>query len=457
MQVGMTSFRFNASGDTISFTDVDGAAFVPEHIYFISGTNVNNKLWFNGTGLFNTWSLTQNLTKVAGSLSVMQAGAENPQFGTQKVTCSAAGNGSTAFYDSFESDAFGAGNIFRRCTLSAVGSGFFTYAVTQESFPFPTDVIALCIRGVEIEYHNVIGAVTVPTSFDPKGIWCPKFTQWLASGSLATGAGGPNMGWGWDSPNGGPSSIQARIVENNYRYVTTNSYEGTITSLAGSPTVTDSGQVTDWGTEEFTVSGGSSRLYVIGGDEIQTASGSFELNNTLGEQTFDTTIWAHLLFTVTVGMTTEDTAVNDYAEICFGITDGVNASSFWVGESRIGNTFPLLGASYLSTDSLIRAVDNAGVVSGATVFGTESTIVELNQNGTATIDITTTDAKARKVYWFAIGEAAVTPPTPVNPGGIYKLVPQKKQDTVWLNSATDDEALFKIPDPNAYTALVGDE
>jgi len=40
--------------------------------------------------------------------------------------------------------------------------------------------------------------------------------------------------------------------------------------------------------------------------------------------------------------------------------------------------------------------------------------------------------------------------------GIYKVVPGKRNDTLWINVATDETEDVKIPDPNFKTALIGE-
>lgn len=456
IQVGITSFRYNTAGATVNFTDPGGAEFIPDYIYLINGSSLDNTLYSNGSGNFNTWSFNQNLTEVATSKSVNQSNAENPQLGLKMVT-GAEGGGLNAALNSFESDIFFGGNVYRSCKITAVGSGFFTYTIVSDANFFTTDVIAVCVKGISLEFVGVGVAGTYSTSFDPKGVWTPRLTQWSNTNSGPfSGTGGANNGWGADSPNGGPFSVQTliQLQDGNFRYVTTDSYSGTIDSSG--PSTSIAGKVTDWGTNQLTVTAGTARLYVIGGDNVITATGSFNLSQTTGDQVFEIGIWAKLLFTITVGTDEVDELLSDYGEVCFGATNGTDAVSFWYGERTNGNILPLQGACYISSNSLIRAVDNTGVQSSSTVFGAVADIVELSPFGNGTIHLSVADSKARKVYWLAIGTE--TQPLPPNAaGGIYKLIPTKKQDTVWIDVDTEDEALFKIPDPNAYTGLVGDE
>lgn len=416
IQVAVTSFRYNTLGDTVNFTDSGGATFIPDYIYLINGSCLNNTLYSNGTGAFNTWSINHNLTETATRKSAGQAAGEDPQF-FAKICSGAIGQGLNAALNSFESDIFFGGNVYRSCQITAVGNGFFTYSVIADANFFTTDVIALCIKGISMEPISVGVAGSYATSFDPKGVWHPRLPPWSnAATGLSTGAGGANIGWGWDSPNGtGPNSAQI-LVENqdgNYRFVTTASYNGGINSIG--PTTSIAGTVTEWGTNQLTVTAGTTSLYVIGGDNVLTASGSFDLNTFPGQQTFDTIIWAKALLTVTVGTDTEDSLLSDYGEICLGFTNGLTAASHWYGESTNGNVLPLQGACYISNDSLIRAVDSGGVQSASTTFGVQAAIQSLSDTGIGTINITAADGKARKVYWFAIGQQAVPPTPPVEP------------------------------------------
>lgn len=458
MQVAVTLFRMvtGLASATVSFTDANGANFVPEYIFQMNGSCVNNVLYSNPTGAFNTCSINNNWFSVAGNLSYYRGIAELPQFGG-KIMSGGGGSGVYSNINSLEADVFFGGNIYRQCTINSVASGSFTYTATTNSIAFDTDVLVLILAGVSIEFVNVILAQTYTTSFgEPKGLINFQIPTWSSSGSLATASGEGKFGIGFDSPNGG-SQAAVMLMGNqggNYRYQSNSVYEATLSS----GTVTLGPTISDWLDTGFVTTGTNGPCYAIGGAGLITASGEFDLHTVIGPQDISTGVLmnAYVVFLVGIGAEDNGTIYSDFTEYCLGFSNGTDQGSHWLGERRVGNTLPLYGACYISDDSVLRFVDATGPNGSSTLFGTTASFTSINPFGSFRINIDSTDGLARKAKWFAIG--LESPPIPPSAGGgIYVLVPQKKQDTVWLDPDTEDKALFKIPDPNAFTALVGDE
>ena len=138
--------------------------------------------------------------------------------------------------------------------------------------------------------------------------------------------------------------------------------------------------------------------------------------------------------------------------MCSGWYDGRTNAGFWAGEKTNGNTGTGFGARYLSNNSILRFGSPNGA---STVFNSSAVVSHMSPSGPVTLNWTGTLGSSQ-ILWFAVG-LEITHHV-IGPGeGIYKLVPEKRQDTIWFDGSDGSRYLKKLPDPNAFTALVGDE
>lgn len=125
-------------------------------------------------------------------------------------------------------------------------------------------------------------------------------------------------------------------------------------------------------------------------------------------------------------------------ELDFSITagGGLTPSSFTLHDSQ-SQVFTDLTAGFYS---IVETVPDGWEASYAVSNNSPNTSVSVSSGESVIVTITNTP---------------VIPPA-VSAGGIYKIVPGKREDTLWLDFTSDATVDVKIPDPYIRTALIGE-
>ncbi len=409
--------------------DEDGHQFIPEIVHCLHGSNVFNTLFSNGSGGGNTFAMDTNLVRLSDGAAGYYASAELPQFGG-KIGSGAGGSGSTAGFASLEASAFFGGDIYRWGTFQNPALGSVELKLAKNDNYFPTDVLCLCLAGVSIEsLPNALANGARTSALARTAALYAAFGGVSAAGSIATAAGGGNLGFGWAAQDSGSDNRSGHMYAvsqaGNVRTL------GAVAAQLGKSTANyaDGFPVATWtGDSAWTTAGqtglvGSSAL-AWGGGTIRGASGGFLQPLAPGQQTIITGVKGRWIKVLSVGAAdmAAQTGLNDWAELCVGWSDCRNQGSFWVGESRVGNVLPLLGASYSSNSSLLRFA-GAGPNGAATAFTAQANFIEADPTGSFTIEWTQVDGVERRIIWMVLGEEADTPPPPIPTSNPMCVVP----------------------------------
>ena len=460
MKCCVTTFRVRTGLGVQSITgivDRFGATFVPEHIFLINGSSMLDTISYYLTPLFNGVSFNTNVYRASDGSAGYSATADS-NVSTSKMSSTGAGASPIAALDSLKAQPGFGGDIYRKAKVIAVYDGGFDIEVVTEEFVVNTDVMIMVFgsdsNDFKMEFLGIGGPV-VNTSFAAKGLINPNTYAPSVGGSApSTSTGGWGIGFGWDSPTGGPMSANAHpggVGQGVFKYQSHISYNNSIDRTT--PALVDGSHVTAWNPTNIVVNTGPdahSRGFVVGGTNIITASGTFIQQAAAGSQVINAGVHAMALFLVSVG-SVPSTALQNSCEFCLGWSNGLNQSSFWLGETSLA--VPILGANFLTASSLLRFA-SAGANAASTVFTTIGKLGEINRDGTFTINWTLNDGIGREILWFAIGAAPNTlPATPIPaPSGIYYINPDKAARHDSYYSSVEK----KIPDPKFRSALFGE-
>lgn len=410
MQSCVLTFRVRSGAGTQTVTgvqDKDGNAFVPKLIIFHSGSTVLNTLTYNPTSLANTAVLDMGLYRASNDSSAYAAIGDIPQFGG-KVSSGA--GGANYAVCSLQAQGGGGGSIYRKGDVTAVRSGEFDIEITSEIAPATTtDMMVTVLGGDTFEIDTITsgcnnGTHTTTGGLQPKAVWMfPNMPS--ASGTVSTAAGGTNgIGWGWDTPNGGPGAAHILIgsLAANWRFQSTAAMnigiDNTTHLETGAP------YVSAWNANGITtagyVNGVRKEVIAFGGTGVLGASGAITQPLATGHQTFDVGIKAKWLMLVSIGAPSSGSVRSDWASLTTGWFDGVNQSSYYCGEEASGQ--PLTGARFLSDSTVLRFAQPAGA---STSFTSVAEAVSMDGYGTVTLNWTAVSGDANQILWFALGEA----------------------------------------------------
>ena len=311
-----------------------------------------------------------------------------------------------AFMDSAPFIFFG-GLIYGTGYVSATASGSFDITWTAAARTSYRTVLVLGGTTWDLAVHPGISNTTYATASRARAaLWFSGFNTYGTAKSAASGAGGTNMGLGFDvdGSNRGALSHFSQNQSTNARVQVFDRIDAQ-TDLAaitsGTPIVSAWG-----GTSGFTVSGASGALTALGlsfsGTDVRAKSGRFNVPAANGS--FSVTLGINAKFVILMGVGAASSAAvrTDQASNCMGWTDGVSQHSFWTGESTSGNGSVLTGARYLSTTSLWQ---NATPNGASTAFVNVLTMTSLSSLGTLSLTLSGTDGTTPEVLWFAVGSA----------------------------------------------------
>lgn len=353
-------------------------------------------------------------------------------------------------------DNFGQGEIYRTGKVSSIGAGTFTVLIDGNLRGGDT-VFYTAIGGddVDITFTNIItGTYSLPSS--PAGLLFVPCPAPASSGGTAWGTGGQLVNWGFASRFDNAQATSALVVcnqGNNFSAQRDSIFALDISQITGALTLGPS--VSAWTDTNYSISNvsgvGVGRPMVFSGANIVCTSGEFNTD----DPGFDTGIDARAIFFCSTGYPTSSSVQSPIGQTTIGwaVPNG-NQWGFWSGEKTNGNTGAAFGARYLSNTDILRATTNPNGLS--TTFDVRVQVTGIDDTGPVTLDWPVSDHVSRQWLWFAIGLAPA--PIVIDRGrGIYKLVPNKRQDTIWFDVAATTKYLAKKPDPNAYTSLLGDE
>jgi len=446
MKSCVTTFRIiSSTGDqTITgIVDIDGNTFTPKALLFLSGSTVLNTLYYNPTATINCIAHDMGLYLASGALSSYSGIAVVPQFGG-KITSGAAGTRYAVC--SLEGDLFFGGNIYRIAEVTDVRLGEFDISVVTNLNFLTTDIIVVALGGDDLELESIgIGYTNGnhPVSFEPKGLLRLLINSPLSSGGVSTGAGGGGgQGFGWDAPDNGPSSthILWEILAGNYRLQRTDTFQARVDGLGH--TVAGIPVVSSWNVDSYDVTGnvdaGACTTIAIGGTNIICTSRVVTQPIVIGHQTINLGIAPQFVILASYGAEADTGVKSDVGELVTGVTDGTRQACYWAALSSSAQ--PLDGASLLSDESILRFATPAA---GSTVFDAVAEFIEF-EDDTLILNWTTVDSTPREIIVFAIGIEFVPPPS-VPGAGIYKVVTDKRHDTLYDTLSPVTTSDVKIP------------
>lgn len=451
----------------VSVVDKDGSPFVPKILIFQGGQAILNTIRYQDA-LNNAWC--DEMGGATPTKATGIGGGSISRFGIQIVA------GVQAYHFpviDYQSDIFFAGNMQMTATISSIYSGGFDVSIVSSTRI--NDFMGVALGGDDLLVDfpvDSLGAAaqlkngTYISAIEPKGIYAPFFgwpfnTNDNNPPGYATGAGGHNCGYGWaarESSNQGVSlyRLEGQSGDDNWACTRTDRMGGDLAQANGALS-TEAPVVSAWSSSGYTISGAPTggllgTSIVFGGTEVITKAGYFNSAGTLGVQRIDLGIYAQFLHVSTQWTPSgQNPSVTTKVSNSVGWTEGTNQVNFWCGNSD--GAVAVHGARYLANTSLIRTATATGAT---TSFSNVAEFVHLSADGILTIDWTTVDGSIFEIVWFAIGTAVQ--PEFANAGkGIYKMVTDRLNDEIYLDPQTGDSALFKIPDPNVYTSLIGDE
>lgn len=355
-------------------------------------------------------------------------------------------------------DNFGTAQIYREAKISSWYLGGFDVQLDLNNRAGDTvTMIVFGGDGLDVTAINVTnGTYTLPSK--PQGLLAIPTIFPNASGSTTGATGGHNIAWGFDTPDGnrGTSNLHVVAQGQNWSAQLEDAYSCDIDFTTG---VLNASRpiVSAWNALSVVISGNTFGIgsipFIFSGANIRCSGGFFDQNTTPGSYTFDTNIDAYAILLFAIGQIASTSVYSGAGQLVRGWGTKNVQGGFWSGEATVGNVGPSKGARYLANNTLLRF----GTPNGAsTTFPNIATLLELSPLGTATINWSAVDGTARRIGWFAIGLERQTNPANIGQG-IYKMIPERLNDQVYLDFSNGDSALFKIPDPKIFTSLVGDE
>ncbi len=309
------------------------------------------------------------------------------------------------------SDTFGSGVIDRSAKITAFRSGEFDLTYTTNNRTGDT-VIAIVIAEIDITFtSDTNGTKTTPSK--PQGILAIPTRVPASSGGTSVGTGGHNVPWGFATRDGDYGTACLNVVNqgSNFSAQLATAFSSGVDGsgvLAG-----DQPTISAWNDTSVVVansaSGGLGVPCVFSGDDVRCAGGHFAE----GTASFDTGISAGLLFFLSVGYSTPGVTVHSpVGQMASGWATGhsvVTQVGYWAGEKTNGNTGTGFGARYLSDDSVIRLGSPNGA---STTYTSVMDVTSIGTDGIVDLHWGTTSGDGSVIWWFAIGEAIPTPPTP---------------------------------------------
>lgn len=350
-------------------------------------------------------------------------------------------------------DNFGQGEIYRTAKIKAMHVGSIDIQYDTNARDGDT-IIAIGLAGVDFTFTNYItGTYTTPSK--PQGLLSIPCPSPSASGGTSWGTGGQTVPFGFATSDGvyGVANITVVNQGNNFSVQLTDTFNVNIDQTTGAKS-TGNPTVAAWNSLSIQISntGGVGGLVpcIFSGDLIRCAGGAI----TAGADSFDTGIWAKIVFFFSIGYAASTSVRTASGQIARGWAVKNSQAGFWSGEKTNGNTPPQYGARYLSNSKAINLTSN--INGSSTTFDTVGHVASISPYGLVDMTWDSLSGNNEQILWFAIGIEKL--PNPATTGaGIYKMITDRLNDKLYLDFSTGDAALFKIPDPNAYTALIGDE
>lgn len=393
-----------ATPQTVNHTDKDGLPFVGKLFLIQSANAVINTLSYQ-TALNNGYAVFHGAD--TGVLSFADTYADIFRFG---IKCASGGIGAGYSIVDLQADLFFAGSIQRQAKITNVQSGSFDITYTQNDRS--GDTIFITVLGgsdLNVDIFHLMDVGTYTTTAIPKGVlnFTGEFAL-AASGGMATGAGGGDLGYGWDTPDGNRGALNQRVFNQggNVRYQRTDACSvncDAYGALDGLPIVSS------WNALSYTVSGPTTahrvNQFAFSGANIVCKAGNFDIPVANGNFTVSLGVSARWIKLATNGAPANTAVRTDQSQIATGWTNGVTHVGMWAGESAVGNV-SILGARYLSNNSLIRTATPNG---GSTTFANILTFVSLSSDGLLTLNLANSDGTQPQVIWFAMGASSSTP------------------------------------------------
>lgn len=452
---------------SVPVVDRSGSQFIPTLILFQGGQAILNTIQYQNS-LNNAF-----IDDKGASTATLQTGTAVGSINRFSFQTVSGGVGYHYPILDYQADVFFSGNFQMVARVTSIYLGGFDVTITSSSRINDWSFVALGGDDLIIEFPtNISGSAatnfndTYYTSVQSKGIFSPGYSWPMNANDnfppgYATGAGGGTQGYGWDTPDSGRGVslylITGQNGDDNFACTRTDRMGGAISSAGVLNSQTP--HVSSWGATSYVLSGAPSGGLIgfhfsFGGDTTITKAGNFNSPGITGIQQIDLGLdarWVKLCTQWTPSGQNPGATIRISNSV--GWTEGVNQTCFWVGNADDGSQPTEAGSRILNNNCIIKT----GIANAAsTTFPNIAEFVNLSVDGILTIDWTVVDGSIFEVVWFAIGTAVQ--PEFANAGkGIYKMVTDRLNDEIYLDPQTGDSALFKIPDPNAYTAFIGDE
>ncbi len=302
--------------------------------------------------------------------------------------------------------------VQRTASITAIRSGEFdlTYATNART---GDAVLVLVLGGDDLTtaFTNTINGTYV-TAAKPQGILALPVPTPAVSGGTSTSAGGHSVSWGFATRDGvyGTSVLNVVSQGDNFSAQRTTAWSSAIDPTTG--VLGSLATIAAWGDLSFTIANGQAATIPLAlcGDQVRTSGGRLVQPLTAGTQIFDTGIAAKVILFFSVGQVEATTVYSTSGQQVTGWATPTSQVGFWAGEREVGNTSPSYGARYLSNASVLRFGTPNG---SSTTFHSVASVDSISQTtGQVALTWTSVDGVAREILWFAIGEAALIPPTP---------------------------------------------
>lgn len=362
---------------------------------------------------------------------------------------------------------FFGGSILDIGYISAIAAGSFTITWDLRTDLLFLPVVTCLILGGDgwnIDIANTTWNSVNSTAGAPQGVLeILALSTYSSSFSSGTGAGGANQGIAWATKDGIYGSASYNEGNDNARIQLHD--RTSVALIPGLTPVQDSGVpiVSDWGANSWTGAGAGGGTGVpshislaFSGDGVICKAGTFDAPIIDGSLAIDLGVDPMFVIFASAGMVDSTDPNGVQMSISIGWTDRDNVGSIWTAEDSLQFTGlpPLHGSEYLSDSILtLSAVPNRS----STVPHNKMTIDPITgHDGIIHVNFDDTDGTEPNIIWFAVG-VALTEEIADRGKGIYKLVPDKRQDTIWFDVIEGSTYLAKKPDPNAIGSLLGDE
>lgn len=428
------------------FNDKNGAPFVPK-VFMPIGIGPKDSV-------AQYWSWAYGFDD--GITHVGENCDEGPAVGLKDVAAGTSGDYSILKY--LDQLSFG-GRFLTWAKITAIRSGQIDVQFDLNDSPGDS-YIMVALGGDELDYAiiNTNGTGVISPGFEPVAV-INRLNRSFSGTSTGGGSLGNNIGFATKS-DGHTGSASAVVCAGDISSGDNAIYQDITNawSLVGGTFLAPvntfgrvSKAVSSWNSTSFTLTGDSQPTGTLALGGIQATSGSWTEPASDGNLDIDTTIDRKIVIFVSTGQTSFGSINNGAAQFVIGVYDCVNNVSVWTGESYVGDTgASLLGARSLSSSKVIQFATANG---DSTTFANKAT-ASLLSGTKVRLAFTNTDGTQRKGIWLALGDLFV----PASPGaGIYKIVPGKKNDTVYTSQSPITTEDMDIPNPFAEGGLVGDE